>query len=291
MLDLLNKAGDVATLIFVVSSMLGVGAGLLLGQIIEPLRDVRLVALGLVANFILMPLGALVLAWVLRLDQEYGIGLLVLGCAAGAPFLPKLAEFSKGNLPFGVGLMVLLMVITVANLPVALPLLLHGVTVDPVKIARSLFLLMLLPLGVGLFFKARLQAVAARVKPWADWLSNIALVLLIVLIGAANIDKVLEVFGTRAILAGLLFIAFGFCVGWFLGGPGSDTRRVLALGTAQRNTAAALVVANQSLHNPKILVMLIVVAIIGLVTTVPSARVLAKRVPYRDAGAVRTPMR
>ena len=63
-IDLLNKAGDVATLSFVVSSMLGVGAGLLLGQIIEPLRNFRLVALGLVANFILMPLGAMVVAWV-----------------------------------------------------------------------------------------------------------------------------------------------------------------------------------------------------------------------------------
>jgi BASS family bile acid:Na+ symporter len=94
---------------------------------------------------------------------------------------------------------------------------------------------------------------------------------------------VLEVFGTRAILAGLLFIAFGFCVGWLLGGPGSDTRRVLALGTAQRNIAAALVVANQSFNNPKIVVMLIVVAIIGLVTIIPSARVLAKRVPYGGA--------
>jgi BASS family bile acid:Na+ symporter len=104
LIDLLNKAGDVATLIFVVSSMLGVGAGLLLAQIIEPLRNLRLVALGLVANFILMPLGALAVAWVLRLDQEFGIGLLVIGCAGGAPFLPKLAEFSKGNLPFGVGM-------------------------------------------------------------------------------------------------------------------------------------------------------------------------------------------
>jgi BASS family bile acid:Na+ symporter len=290
LIDVLNKAVNVATLSFVVSSMLGVGAGLLLGQIIEPLRNFRLVVLGLVANFILMPLGALVVAWVLRLDQEYGIGLLVLGCAAGAPFLPKLAELSKGNLPFGVGLMVLLMILTIANLPIALPLLLHGVTVDPMKMALSLFLLMLLPLGVGLFLRARLEVVAARVKQWADWLSNISLVLLIGLIGVADIDKVLEVFGTRAILAGLVFIAFGFCVGWLLGGPGSDTRRVLALGTGQRNAAAALVVANQSFNNPKIVVMVIVVAIIGLVTTVPTARVLAKRGPYRDTSVVGKPM-
>ena len=54
-----------------------------------------------------------------------------------------------------------------------------------------------------------------------------------VLITAANINNVLAVFGTRGILAGLLFIAVGFGMGWLLSGPGMDTRRVLPLGTAQ----------------------------------------------------------
>jgi bile acid:Na+ symporter, BASS family len=290
MLMLLNKASNVAMLSFVVSSMLAMGSGLLLGQIIEPLRNVRLVVLGLVANFILMPLGAFVLAWMLRLDEQFGIGLLVLGCAAGAPFLPKLAQLAKGNLPFAVGMMVLLMVITVAYLPIVLPLLLEGVTVNPLQIAQSLVLLMLLPLGVGLFLKARFEATAARVKPWLDWLSNISLILLIGLISAANIDKVIQVFGTRGILAGLLFIAFGFCVGALLGGPSNDTKNVLALGTAQRNIAAALVVASQSFSDPKVVVMVIVVAIVGLVTIMPLARALGRRGSSRDTSAAGTPI-
>jgi BASS family bile acid:Na+ symporter len=52
----------------------------------------------LLANFVLMPLAALALAKVLWLDEPFGVGLLLLGCAAGAPFLPKLAELAKGNL-------------------------------------------------------------------------------------------------------------------------------------------------------------------------------------------------
>ena len=39
-----------------------------------------------------MPLGALALAKALWLDNPFAVGLLVLGCAAGAPFLPKLAS-------------------------------------------------------------------------------------------------------------------------------------------------------------------------------------------------------
>src|SRR6476661_5245569 len=274
--EILHKATTVAMLSFVVSSMLAMGTGLTVGEIVAALRNRRLIVVALLANFVLMPLGALTLAKVLWLDEPLGVGLLLLGCAAGAPFLPKLAQLSRGNLPFAVGAMVLLMVITVIYLPLVLPLLLPGVTVNPAKIAQSLVLVMLLPLGVGLIVKTRYEELAGRIKPLLDWLSNISLILLISLICVTNFDKVLQVFGTRGILAALLFIAFGCVIGWLLGGPGNDTRRVLALATGQRNIAAALVVASQSFSDPQVIVMVTVVAVIGLVTLMPLARALAK---------------
>ncbi len=285
LMELLSKASTVAMLSFVVSSMLAMGAGLTVSQISEPLRNARLVTLALLANFVVMPLGALVLAKVLWLDEPFGVGLLLLGCAAGAPFLPKLAELAKGNLGFAVGAMVLLMVVTVVYLPIVLPLLLPEVSVDSWGIARSLILLMLLPLATGLALKARYGDLAARLKPILDWVSNLSLIFLVVLITAANIDKVLQVFGTRGILAGLLFIALGFGVGWLLGGPDADTKRVMALGTAQRNIAAALVVASQSFSDPKVVVMVIVVAIVGLIILMPISRALASPIrPMRHGG-------
>src|SRR6516162_6528730 len=273
---LLSRAETLAIVSFVVSNMLAMGAGLTVAQIIEPLRNARLVTLALLANFVLMPLCAFALAKVLGLDEPFGVGLLLLGCAAGAPFLPKLAELAKGNLAFAVGAMVLLMVVTVGYLPIVLPLLLPGVTVDPWQIARSLVLLMLLPLAAGLALKSYYEGLATRVKPLLDWISNVSLILLVILITAANIDKVLQVFGTFGILAGLLFVALGVGVGWLLGGPQFDTKRVMALGTGQRNIAAALVVASQSFDDPKVVVMVIVVAIVGLIILMPLSRALAK---------------
>jgi bile acid:Na+ symporter, BASS family len=276
-MELMQKATSVAMLVFVLSSMLAMGLDLTVGQIIAPLRNARLVVLSLLVNFVLMPLGALALAGLMRLDQPLGVGLLLLGSAAGAPFLPKLAQIAKGNLAFGVGLMVLLMVVTVGYLPLVLPSLLPGVSVNPAEIARSLFLLMLLPLAGALAVKAYFADVAARAKPLLDRLSNLGLILLVLLITAGNVNNVLAVFGTRGILAGLLFIAIGFVIGWLLGGPDSKTRRVLALGTAQRNIAAALVVGSQSFSDPKVVVMVVVVAIVSLLILMPLSRMLAKR--------------
>ncbi len=275
-MEFLSKIIPITLLVFVVSSMLAVGLSLTVGEILAPLRNRRLVFLALLANFVLMPLAALAIARVLRLDEPLTAALLLLGTAAGAPFLPKLAVAAKGSLAFAVGLMVMLMALTVGYMPLVLPLLLEGVSVDPSKIARSLVLLMLIPLIAGLAVKNRYRGVAARVAPPLNRVSTLSLLLLIVLLLATNVQNIVDMFGTRGILASILFLLASFGTGWLLGGPGPDTRGVLALGTAQRNIAAALVVGGQNFSDPKVVVMVAVVAIVGLLVLMPLARIVAR---------------
>jgi len=282
-MDLKQAAISTCMIVFVLSSMFGMGLGLRVSEIVAPLRNWRLVVLSLVANFVVMPFAALALASILRLDESMGIGLLLLGTAGGAPFLPKLAQISRGNLAFAVGLMVLLMVTTVGYLPVVLPMLLPGVSVNPTRIARSLAVLMLLPLGGALAIKANRPGLAAKIKPILDKTSNLSLIVLMALLTLLNVRSVMAVFGTGGILAGVVFLAVGFSAGWALGGSRRDMRSVLGLGTAQRNIAAALVVANQSFDDPNVVVMVVVIAVIGLITLMPLSRALGRRVPPATA--------
>ena len=275
-MEFLSKVIPIAMLVFVVSSMLAVGLSLTVREILLALRNRRLVFLALVANFVLMPLAAFVIARLLRLDQSLSAALLLLGTAAGAPFLPKLVAVAKSSLAFAVGLMVMLMALTVAYMPLVLPLLLENISVNPSKIAQSLVLLMLHPLVAGLAVKARYEVVTARVAPLLNRVSTLSLVLLIALLLATNIQNIADLFGTRGVLAGILFLVASFGTGWFLGGPGLDTRGVLALGTAQRNIAAALVVGGQNFSDPKVVVMVAVFAIVGLLVLMPLARAVAK---------------
>jgi BASS family bile acid:Na+ symporter len=275
-MEILSKIVPIAMLTFVVSSMLSMGLSLTVAQILAPLRNYRLIVLALLANFVLMPFAALGIAKLLRLDEPLGIALLLLGTASGAPFLPLLARISKGNLAFSVGLMVLLMVATVAYMPLVLPLFLEGVSVDPVKIGRSLVFLMMLPLAIGLLVKSRLSGLAAKVQPSLGRVSLLSLALLIALLLITNIQNVLNLYGTRGVLASILFVAAGAGTGGVLGGPQADTRGVMALGTAQRNIAAALVVGGQNFSDPKVVVMVVLVAIVGLLMLMPLAKYLAR---------------
>ncbi len=282
-MDLKQAAVSTAMIVFVLSSVIGMGLGLRVAEIVAPLRSWRLVALSLLANFVAMPLVALALARATPLDESLGIGLLLLGAAGGAPFLPKLAQIARGNLAFAVGLMVLLMVITVVYLPLVLPWLLPGVSVNPGQIGRSLVLLMLVPLAGGLLVNAKRPDFAARAKPVLDKISNLSLIVVMVLQVVLNFRSVVAVFGTGGILAGVVLLAVGYAIGWALGGPKSDTRVVLGLGTAQRNIAAALVVANQSFDDPNVVVMIVVVSIVGLLVLMPLSRALGRRSPARPA--------
>src|SRR3954454_15383149 len=140
--EMLIRGANASVVVFVVSSTLSVGLGLTVPQILAPLRNGRLVALSLLANFVLAPVVAIGLARVFGLDEPLGVGLLLVAVAGGAPFLLKLADLAKGNTAFAVGLMVVLMLITVGYMPIVMPALLEGVSVNPANIARSLIVLM-----------------------------------------------------------------------------------------------------------------------------------------------------
>jgi BASS family bile acid:Na+ symporter len=272
---ILERAVSYSTLAFVLSSMLAVGLSLTVSEIVAPLRNGRLVSFALLANFVVMPAGALVIARLLRLDEPLGAALLLLGTAAGAPFLPKLAGLAKGDLGLAVGLTVLLMVLTVPYMPLVLPLLLVGVSVDPLEIARSLVLLMLVPLAAGLVVRARWEGIARKARPPLDKISSASLALLIVCMVAANFRNLLDLYGSRGVVASVIFLVLGAGTGWLLGGRDRGTKGVMALGTAQRNIAAALVVGGQSFTDPRVVVLVVVVAIVGLLLLLPFARALA----------------
>ena len=278
MTEILATLAQLSVLVFVIGSMASMGLSLKMPQIIAPLKDLKLVILALVANFVLVPLVAIVITLIIPLDESVRIGLILLATAAGAPFLPKLAEVAKGSTAFSVGLMVLLMVVTIIYLPLVLPLLLGGVEVNPWDIAQSLIVMMLIPLAIGLFINARYEETAAKIQPTFGQASNIALLVLTVLGLVLNFQAMIDLVGSLGILAGILFIVISLVAGYLLGMASSDsgTRSVMGLGTAQRNISAALVVAAQN-FDTNVVTYLMVIAVIGLVVLMPTAGELGKR--------------
>jgi len=281
--DVLTVIVKLSALVFVVSSMLAMGLSLTLPAIIAPLKNLRLVMLALVINFVAVPLVAWTIQAVMDLDQDIYTGLLLLATAAGAPFLPKLAQVAKGNAAFSVGLMVLLMVVTVAYMPLVLPLFLSGVEINAWDIAKSLIILMLLPLGIGLFLKSRWEDTAQELQGLMSHASSLAILLLLVGAIILQWSAIVSLIGTGGLIAILVFMLISLVLGYVAGGSDAATRSVMGLGTAQRNVSAAMVVGAQNFSDkPNVLITVVVGALIGLVLLMPVGAELGKRMPGKS---------
>lgn len=283
--EFFTAIAQISGLLFVVTSMLAMGLSLTIAMIAQPLKNVRLVILALLANFVLVPALAYLIGLVIPLEQSLKIGLIVLATAAGAPFLPKLVQGAKGNIAFGVGLMVLLMIVTIIYLPIVLPLLLPGVSVNPWDIAKSLIVLMLVPLAIGLLIKSHSPDTAAHWQPVMSKASSLCILVLLVVGLGLNVSNIIDLIGTGGILALLAFIIGSLLIGFVLGGREAGVRSVMGLGTAQRNVSAAIVVTAQNFSSGNTLAFVLVAAIVMLLILLPTA----KRLGARAAAATSEP--
>jgi predicted Na+-dependent transporter len=275
--EILVTISGVALNLFLITSMLAMGMSLTVKQILEPLRNLRLVVLILIGNFVLVPALALLLTVILPMGQPQATALILLGACSGAPFLPKLAQMAKGDLATSVGLMVLLMVVTVFYAPLVLPLVLPGAQVDVAAIAQSLIVLMLLPLIIGLLVKWRYSDTAVEWQRHLSQASNYSLMLLIVGALVLQFRNIIGAVGSWLILGTVVFVAGGMIIGYFLSfGSDTYTRKVASLGTGQRNLAAALLVG-ASFGDAEILVMTLVSALVLQVLMIVIAGELGKR--------------
>jgi BASS family bile acid:Na+ symporter len=275
-MELLNTLYNLMGLVFVLGTIISMGLSLTIAQITGPLRNARFVIIALLANFVVPPILALILIRVFSLDEPLAVGLLLVSLAAGAPGLPKTAVFAKLNTAAATGLMVLLVVVTIIVLPIALPLLLTGISVTFWDIASGLIILILVPLAISLFVRARYPEAAASALPHFAQASNLSLLILLVLMVVLNFSNVVGLLGSGGLLASLILIVLTTVGGYLLGSLGKADSWVQALGAGQRNIAAAMVVATMNFGNDEV-VMVVVYSLIILVILIPLALELGKR--------------
>jgi len=235
------------------------------------------VILALLANFVLVPLLAYGIILVIPLEEPLEIGLIVLATVAGAPFLVKEVQAAEGNLSLGVGLMFMLMVVTIFYVPLVLPLLLPGVSVDAWAIAKSLIMTMLIPILLGLMYRSHSTEGAAHWAPVMNKVSGVALLVLLVTGLGLNISNIIDLIGSYGFLALILFVVGSLLVGIILGGRDPAVRSVLGLGTAQRNVAAAILVTTLNFAGTMTLPYVLVASIVLPLILLPAAKRLGRR--------------
>jgi BASS family bile acid:Na+ symporter len=235
-------------MVSVILLMLGVGLGTSYKQIIDVLKQVKLVMIGILANFLVVPLLIYIVLVLLPLSSDIKIGIMLMAAAPIAPMAPPFVASAKGDVAYAVGLMAIVALLSVPLTPLILSLALPksevGVQINPFQIIKILITVQLIPIIVGMAIREKKSSLAEILLKYVPKIGQIGLLIGVGLLLAKQAQQILSI----GLLAQLVLIALtigSLYIGHFmLVGGKVEKRRALAVDTAIRNIPLAFLIAN-----------------------------------------------
>ncbi len=249
----------IVAMLYCVANLGSMGLELNLSKTMKALSSPRLVILTLVWSWIVGPLLAILIIQILPLSEEHGTGLLLFSLAPTAPMLPILIRRAKADMDISAAMMPLAVVGTVILMPLLAPVLIPGVSISSLALAKQLVLTVLLPLVAGVLIMVYAEKVGKAIFPYVKKLASLTTLLLLGFTIFMYWRELLQALGSFAVAAQVLFvviIAFG---AYFVGfGMNQAQRSAVALGICSRNGGAMFVAfAAFPVQDPNVLVMIL----------------------------------
>ena len=263
--EFLSHALTPVILTYVVSGMLALGLSQTVRQILEPLRNVRITISAVVASYIILPLIATTIARLFGLDPSLRYGLVLLAMAAGAEVGPIFTAKSNANVSLAGGILVMSICITIIYIPLMLGVLLPDVHFDVKHLLLKLILTIVVPLLVGLSIRSRFEKTAHTAEKYLHLISRLFVVLLLLTLIGLYHKQIIGLFGTYAILAGVIYVVAGFGIGYLLGWPERGTMLAMGYMHGARNASVAVMVASSAFSDrPDVMLMIATMVILML---------------------------
>jgi bile acid:Na+ symporter, BASS family len=279
MADLLEKLLGITIAIFMAGSLLEMGLKLDLKQAGHALRDVRFMVTALLWSFVIGPALAILLARSLPLAEPYALGLILLGLAPCAPFVPLLSEKAGADLNYVAAYLLLASLGTMILLPIMIPIVATELTADTWMIARPLLLFIALPLAIGICVRLAAAALADKSHPVVKKLTTLDIILMLGIVLVLYWRDFLSAVGSYAIAAQILYYCLLAAAAYGLGlGLPHEKKSALVLGLCTRNVGAAIApLMSVSSADPRATVMCVLAVFITLVVGSGAAKLLGRR--------------
>ncbi len=291
-MEVLTALFNTVLVVFVVATMLSAGLRTSISALLEVLRNGVLVVLVLVANLVAVPLLGLAVGLLFALSTAGVIALILVASSPGAPFGAKMAMIQKGDVVTGSVLQVVLAAVGSVTFPITANLLIgwaalgDDINIPVGRLIASVAVLQLVPFTVGLTVRAWAPVTAARWMPPVARASNLAFLGVLAFGVLGSWSQIVDLIGSRVLLAAVVFTVVGILAGWGLATGGSTTRTTAALIAPTRNAGPAFAAVAIGFGNdPAILAALTGILLVGLAVELPVASWLARRRTGQDEHA------
>ncbi len=234
------------------------------------LHDAGLLGRALLANFIVVPILAVLLAQAFRLPPPVETGFLLMAIAPGVPFVLASVRKRGGSLGLAVALAFLLPLISIVTVPVTAALVLPTAAKAHLPLLRfvlTLLLFQLLPLLAGISIGALAPGAAEKLGRPLRIVFLASAVALVVVLAPTLARDVASVYGSNGMWAMLCLVLLSLATGWLLGAPSRENRRVLAIGTALRNIGLCALIATASFGGAEVVATVLTYFLIQFVVT------------------------
>ncbi|MDF9277682.1 bile acid:sodium symporter family protein [Arthrobacter sp. EH-1B-1] len=189
------------------------------------------VVIGVVAQFVVMPLLGLLVVSVLGLPAALAAGVILVGCCPGGTASNVVSYLAKGD----VALSVAMTTVSTLLAPLLTPLLtlwLAGqyLPVDAGAMAWSIVQIVLIPVALGLAARLLLPRLVAAALPVLPWISVVAITLVVMAVVGLSAEAIFSA-GLLVLLAVVLHNGLGYALGY-------GAARVFKLPIPSRRTTA-----------------------------------------------------
>ncbi|VXB51564.1 putative sodium-dependent symporter [Bacillus sp. 349Y] len=172
------------------------------------------VIVGILAQFLIMPLGALLIAYLLGLPDQLAAGLVLLGSVPGGTASNVMVYLARGNLALSVAMTSLSTLLA----PLATPLILLGLAgqwmpVDPLAMFLSIFQVIIVPITLGIIVQKLLPTVVEKSLEIIPLISVLAIMTIVTAVVSANAPSI-RTSGAIIFVAVMLHNLFGLILGY-----------------------------------------------------------------------------
>ncbi len=242
--------------------MFGVALDIKLSQFKETFTRPKEVTVGLIAQFILLPLITFIAVWLAGdfITPGVAFGAILVACCPGGNVSNFITSMAKGNTALAVSLTALGTILAVVMTPLNFEL--YGklymstspfnvpIEIEIIDMARTVFILLGIPIGAGIFIAYKFPAFTEKIKKPVNRLSMIIFALFVIFAFKKNyhyfIDYILLIFFIVLIHNAMaMFSAYWFARGCKLS---QNNCRTVTIETGIQNSGLALAL----IFNPKI---------------------------------------
>ena len=245
----MNFITDVVLPLALAFIMFTLGLGLTFSDFAKVIQSPKNFLIGLVSQLIFLPLIALIIVFIWPLQPELAIGLILIAAAPGGVTSNILTSFAKGDVALSISLTAVMSLLSVISVPIVLGISMGLISdtslgsISLTRIAISMFLIVTLPVLLGMIFRASLSFLTKKIEKAAKILSTALFVL--VLIGAilAERQNLVDYFAQTGLVVLtlnliMMFIAFYWAK---IFGTGASQQKAISIECGLQNGTLSLI--------------------------------------------------